>query len=257
MTAKSCRKIFGGLVILTTALIVLASVKVTSAISPKLGTDWRVFNIEPSTNFLWDINRPQANPGGLLEFPIQPFQSTTTGSFVVYLYNNYNFDLTGSTLTADASWTQGTFETRHAPTCGNGSESCGAYVRFEFQDVSDGPYNQNDYWWSTGTSSTSGTNLNLNAATSGTLDASLADRSLWSNLCGRLATDTSTGYTDCITGEPVTVSAYDGFTRAEEQVKQLGLAFGSAVSYASGVAIDGSDPGTFYLRDFTITHPTP
>ncbi len=257
MTAKSCRKIIGGLIALTATGFFLASVAITPAVSPKLGSNWRVFNIEPSTNFLWNIDRPQANPGGLLQFPIQPFQSTTTGSFVVYLSNNYNFDLTDSTLTADASWTQGSFETRHAPTCGNGSESCGAYVRFEFQDVSSGPYNQNDYWWSTGTSITSGTNLNLNASTSGTLDATLADRSLWSNLCGRLATDQSTGYTDCMTGEPVTVSAYDGFTQAGEQVKQVGLAFGSAVSYASGVAIDGSDPGTFYLRDFLVTPPTP
>ena len=248
MTAKSCRKIFGGLVILTTALIVLASVKVTSASSPKLGTNWRVFNIEPSTNFFWDIDRPQANPGGLLQFPIQPFQSISTGSFVVYLYNNYNYNLTGSTLTADAMWPNDQYVTR-------GPASDGAYVRFEFQDVSDGPYTANDYWWSTGTN-IPGTSLNLNTTNSGTLHASLADRSLWSNLCGKFANDTSAPYTDCITGSTLNVSPSEGFTRALKKVKEVGLSFGRASRYASGVAAQ-SQTEIFVLNDFTITPPAP
>ncbi|HUZ44997.1 MAG TPA: hypothetical protein VMW54_00020 [Terriglobia bacterium] len=245
---------FHAVLLIAVALIAISAVT-TPAFCQKLGTNWRVYNYEPSTNFLWDINKPQASQDGLLQFPIQPFLSTTTGSFVVYLYNNYNYDLTDSTLTADASWTPGTYKTRSAPTCGTtGSTDCGAYVRFEFQDVTSGPYSQSDYWWSTGT--TTGTSLDLNASTSGNLNASLNDRTLWSNLCGRLATDTATGYTDCITGAIVTVSAYDAFTNAVKQVKQVGLAFGSAIRYASGVAIQGGTPGTFDLKDYKITAPS-
>lgn len=248
MTAKKCRKIFGGLILLTAAVFLLASVVITPAKSPKLGTNWRVFSVEPGTNFFWDVDRPQADPGGLLEFPILQFQSTSSGSFVVYLSNNYNYNLTGSTLTAHAMWPADEYVTR-------GPASDGAYVRFEFQDVSEGPYTANDYWWSTGTS-IPGTSLNLNTSTSGTLHASLADRTLWTNLCGKRADDHTATYSDCITGAPLKLSPYDGFTRALKRVKQVGLSFGRASRYASGVAAE-SGTEIFYLIDFTITPPTP
>jgi Tfp pilus assembly protein FimT len=206
------------------------------------GKNWRVYNVEPDTNFFWDINKPQALAGGVLQFPIQPFQSTTTGSFVVYLYNNYNADITGKTFVMNATWTAGTYATR--------SSFPGAFVRFEFQDVASGTYSQNDYWWSTGTGLDN--SLDLNTLSGGSLTVPLTDRSRWSNLCGRLATDTDTGYNDCITGGVVTVSAFDGFTNAMKNVKMIGLGFGNSARYASGVAINASTAGAFQLLGFTI-----
>jgi hypothetical protein len=207
-----------------------------------VGQNWRVYNGEPATAFFWDINKPQALLGGLLQFPVQQFVTQGSGSFVIYLYNNYNVDMTGKTLSMDASWTSGTYETRSTE-----CSSTPGYVRFEFQDVTSGTYDQNDYWWSTGTNS-----LNLNVGSAGTLMVPLTDRSRWSNLCGRTANDTTTGYNDCITGGVVTVSASDGFTNAVKKVKLVGLGFGSSCRYASGVALDGRT-GTFNLNSFTIT----
>lgn len=200
-----------------------------------MGQAWRVYNVMPATSSYWDINKLAANG----TFPIQQFVDTTHGSFAVYVLNNYNVSLkTSQTLSADLAWTAGTYKTR--------STVCsGAYVRFEFQDVTAGPYNSNDYWWST-------VNLDLNALpSSGTLTASLTDRTLWTNQNGMLATDMTTDWTDW-TGATVAMSPYDGFTNAMKNVKQLGLSLGSSCTYASGVALVGG-PGTFTMSSFTIT----
>ena len=208
--------------------------------SQDLGKNWRVFNVKPDTNSYWDINKADALNGGVVQFPIQPFQSTTTGSFAVYLLNNYNVDMTGKTFSMNATWTPGLYKTRS-------TVFPGAYVRFEFQDVTSGPYDANDYWWSTGSNS-----LDLNSTSAGTLSVSLTDPSKWSNLCGKAATDTSAPYTDCITGAQLDVSPAAGFANAAKKVKLAGIAFGSAGSYASGVAIDGTNAGTFQVWNFTI-----
>ena len=200
------------------------------------GQQWRVYNVKPDTSSFWDINHVGA-PTGWLEFPIQQFQSPTTGSFAVYLLNNYNVALTDKTLTAKVSWTSGTYKTRSDP-------APGAHVRFEFQDVTAGPYDSNDYWWST-------VNLDLNDVPNGTLEASLADRTKWTNQAGKSATDTTPNWTDW-TGSTVALSPYDGFTKAAKKVKQLGLSFGSDSRYASGVALDGHT-GTFTVQSFTVT----
>lgn len=208
--------------------------------SQDLGKNWRVFNVKPDTSSFWDINKAADLPGGVVQFPIQPFLTKTTGSFAVYLLNNYNVDMTGKTFNMNATWTPGSYETRS-------TSFPGAYVRFEFQDVTSGPYDANDYWWSTG-----GNSLDLNAATGGTLTVSLNDPSKWSNLCGRSATDTTAPYTDCITGNQIDVSPAAGFANAVKKVKLAGIAFGSSGSYASGVAIDGTNAGNFQVWNFTI-----
>jgi hypothetical protein len=102
------------------------------------GKNWRVYNGEPDTSFFWDINKPQTLAGGVLQFPVQPFQSTSTGSFVIYLYNNYNADITDKTFTMSTNWTSGTYATRS-------TVFPGAFVRFEFQDVTSGQFTSNDY----------------------------------------------------------------------------------------------------------------
>ena len=202
-----------------------------------LGQNWRVFNVKPDTSSYWDINKPKALSGGIVEFPVQKFLTKTTGSYVVYLHNNYNVALTeDKTITATVSWDPGTYETRSAV-------HPGAYVRLEFQDTSSGLYDSNDYWWYT-------VPLDLNSGSGGTITAPLNDRGHWLNQSGKLATDTTTNWRQW-QGDIVAMSPYDGFTRAMKNVKEIGLSFGSSGSYASGVAMVGGT-GTFKVINFTI-----
>ncbi|MEO6059160.1 MAG: hypothetical protein ABIQ05_04205 [Candidatus Limnocylindria bacterium] len=202
-----------------------------------MGQSWRAYN-RVFTPSLWDINKVKLSNGGLV-IPIQEFGTTTTGSFAVYLLNNYNVDLTGMTLTADLSWTAGTYRTR-------GAAASGAYVRFEFQDVTAGPYDSNDYWWSTGANS-----LDLNAATVGELSVSLTDCNLWSNQSGKSACDTTEDWLQW-QGDIVHQSPAAGFAEAMKDVKQLGLSFGNVSAYASGIALVGAT-GTFTVSSFDVT----
>ena len=219
---------------ITISILMLSLIIVPAFASNGLGKNWRVYNVKPATNSFWDINK-LASDG---QFPIQQFDTTSTGSFAVYVLNNYNIDMTDATLSTHVSWTSGTYKTR--------STACSdAYVRFEFQDVTAGPYDSNDYWWST-------VNLNLNASTLGTLEASLADRTLWTNQSGKSAIDVTENWKQW-QGDIVAMSPYDGFTKAMQNVKQVGLSFGSC-GYASGVALDGKT-GTFTMSDFDIITP--
>jgi hypothetical protein len=223
------RKILGALVVAIATMALLS----TSVLAVDLGKNWRVYNVKPATSSYWDINKLATNG----TFPIQQFDTQTSGSFAVYVLNNYNVDVTGKTLTADLAWTPGTYKTRSA-TC------AGAYVRFEFQDVTAGRYDSNDYWWST-------VNLDLNAVTSGDLIASLADRTLWTNQSGKSATDPTEDWQQW-QGDVVHMSPFDGFTKAMKNVKQIGLSFGSSCTYASGVALDVGS-GTFTMTSYTVT----
>lgn len=245
---KSKRYIIGGLI---SALMVFGVTVPAIASSPKatnlIGNNWRVFNIMPATNSLWDINQAKSDGGTGVEFPFQPFLSTTTGSFAVYLQTNYNNDLTGKTISTNVSWTPGSYETRSG-VIGD------AYVRIEFQDVQQGPYTSNDYWFYTGTTGTGVVDLNGVGSSGTLLTASLTDRSQWTNLCGQSATDTGTyPGTNCVGGTDPAVSPYDGFTNAMKDVKVVGLAFGRAARYASGVAVVNSTSSTFDMSTFTIT----
>jgi hypothetical protein len=227
------------------AALLMVSLTASVALADKPSTDlmgqaWRVYNAMPATSSFWDIEKVKLDMAGDLTFPIQPFETKTTGSFAVYLQNNYNTSLTDSTtLSATASWTHGTYETRS-------TVFSGAYGRFWFQDVTSGHYTSNDYWWYSGSS------FDLNGSTTGTVTAALSDRAHWSNICGQVATDmTAHPGLNCVGGTDPAVSPYDGFTNAMKNVKQLGLSFGSAGSYASGVAFDG-DTGSFSVSSFTV-----
>jgi hypothetical protein len=222
--------------IIVVALICVIAIPTFAAKS--LGKNWRVYNVKPATNSYWDINQPADLGGGEYSFPIQQFDSKTTGSFVVYFLNNYNISLTETqTITADVSWTPGTYETRSV-TGGDG-----AYVGLEFQDTAAGKYDSNDYWWYTG-------RLNLNTATSGTLSASLSDRANWINQSGKPATDTETNWVEW-QGDIVAMSPYDGFTAAMKNVKEIGLSFGSSNRFVDGIALDAGT-GTFTVNSYTI-----
>jgi hypothetical protein len=221
--------------VLTLAFPALAAKSPTNL----LATPWRIYNILPGSNSLWDINKVQYS-GGVLSFPFHEFQTTTSGSFAVYLENNYNLDITNKTITADVNWTPGTNYISRSGVPGD------AHVRLEFQDVTSGPFTSNDYWWNTG-------NLDLNLASSGTLTGSLADRSQWTNICGQSATDTTPHPgPNCVGGTDPAVSPYDGFTKAMKNVKQVSLSFGRASSYASGVATVASNSSVFNMTGFTI-----
>lgn len=206
-----------------------------------IGNNWRIFNVMPATSSFWDINQAKSVDSGGIEFPFQAYAATTspTASFATYLQTNYNTDLTGKTITADVSWTAGTYVTR------NGDP---ANVRIEFQDVASGKYTSNDYWWYSG-------HLDLSTTTTGILTASLSDssRANWTNVCGKPATDmTPNPSSNCVGGTDPAVSPYDGFTNAMKNVKSVSLSFGGEF-FASGAAIDStSSTATFNMSSFTI-----
>jgi hypothetical protein len=231
----------GATVALIVGLLTIVAVAVPAVASDITDqANWRVFNVMPATSKFWDINKPDTTTSGGKEFPIQQFDTAATGSFVVYFLNNYNVSLTDdSVVTADVSWTSGVYVTRGYP-------DRTAYVRLEFQDVTSGKYTSNDYWWYSGY-------LDLNAVTGGTLTAALSDRAHWTNVCGQLATDTTAHPgPNCVGGTDPAVSPYDGFTHAMAKVKMIGLSFGRASRYASGVAMVHRS-GTFTMTDFRVT----
>ena len=196
--------------------------------------NWRVFNIDTSVPKLWDINKAEALSNGGVEFP---FQTSTTGGawvgtgwFSVYLKTNYNVDLTGETITANVDVVASTgtlFWTRTSACANTGTD---AYVRLEFQSAT-GNYDASDYWWSTNS-------LNLSTlATSGTatLLSASTDGANWTNLNGQ------SGITDSA-----------GFADALKNVKEIGVAFGSSCSFASGVNVSGGK-ASFQLNSFKVT----
>lgn len=230
---------------------VLAGIIALSAVAPALAAspdavgliaqNWRVYNINTAEPKLWDINKVQSlpSPNPVIQFSFQ--ESTTggawdgTGWFSVYLKTNYNTDLTGKTITAivDVVATAGTLFWTRTSACAN--TGVDAYVRLEFQSAT-GNYNASDYWWSTGNT------WNLSTiAISGptTLSLSTTDAAAWSNINGQTGLD-----------DP------DGFAAALKNVKEIGVAFGSGCSYASGVNVSGGT-GTFTLENFEVTTTTP
>jgi hypothetical protein len=227
------------------AMVVFSLTAVSAFSQVNLGnnTNWKVYNVKPATSSFWDINKAAVASNDLsLSFPIQPFltdfSTNKAASFAVYLLANDNNDITGKTFAANLGWIAATYSTRSA-TCP------GAYVRFEFQDVTSGPYDSNDYWWSTD-------NLDLNGFPASGLVTSLIDRTKWTNQAGKSATDTTPNWVDWTTAI-VAMSPYDGFTKAMKNVKQVGLSFGSSCSYASGVASSSATAVPFTVSKFTIT----
>jgi hypothetical protein len=210
--------------------------------APSVGSNWRVFNFKPATS-QWDIDKAQSDGSGGFQFTFPQFQTPSTGSFAVYLANNYNVSLTTSqTITADANWTTGPYATRSDPTV-----SPGAYARAEFQDVASGNYTSNDYWWY------GADRLDLNTTSSDTLTAPLSDRANWTNICGQSAIDPIPHPgPNCVGGTDPAVSPSQGFTNAMKNVKQVSLSFGSLSRYASGVAAVGTDSATFDMTSFTV-----
>jgi len=225
------------------ALMLVSSVIPALAVAPSVtdlsNNNWRVFNINADEAKLWDINQaPSLNNGGL-GFTFNPF---STGWYTVYLNTNYG-DLTDkTTMTAVTSWTASTQYVNRA-----NLPTDGAYFRLYFQSAQ-GNYNSNDYWWNTN-------RLDLNAGSSGALTGNLTNRGEWTNLCGQSATDTTAHPgPNCVGGTDPAVSPFEGFDNAKRNVKDVGLSFGRASRYASGVAInDVAGPASFQLNSFTVT----
>ena len=211
------------------------------AISPSVtdlsSANWRVFNINPNVPKLWDINQASSLEDGGLGFTFNPL---STGWFTVYLNTNFGNLADKTTITANTNWTQNLLYVNRNLT------NDGAYFRLYFQSAQ-GNYTSNDYWWNTA-------RLDLNAGSDGTLTGDLTDRTEWTNLCGQSATDTTAHPgPNCVGGTDPAVSPFDGFDNAKRNVKDIGLSFGRASRYASGVAINSTDPATFQLTSFTVT----
>ncbi len=222
-----------GLLISVMIVPVFAAKPITTDLS---NNNWRVFNINTAEPKLWDINKAPSLDAGGVGFT---FNQLSTGWFSVYLKTNYG-DLTDkTTITANTSWTTSTQYVSRSLVPGD------AHFRLEFQSAQ-GNYNSNDYWWNTNS-------LDLNAVSVGTLTGNLTNREEWTNLCGQSATDTTAHPgPNCVGGTDPAVSPYDGFTSAMRNVKEVGLSFGRAGAYASGVAINGV-PASFQLNSFTVT----
>jgi hypothetical protein len=196
--------------------------------------NWRVHNINPDVPKLWDINQAQSLNTGGVGFQ---FSKLSTGWFTVYLNTNF-IDLTGKTsIIANTSWTASTQYVNRF------DHSQDAHFRLYFQSAQ-GNYNSNDYWWST-------VSCDLNTQSACTLTGSLEDRTAWTNLCGQSALDpVPHPGPNCVGGTDPAVSPYDGFTKAKRNVKDVGLSFGRAAAYASGVANGGAGSASFKLNSF-------
>lgn len=197
------------------------------------GNSWKVYTIKAATNSWANLSKATSVPAGGVKFDFQPYSSTTTGQYSVYLLTGVSkLNLTGKTITASvaAAATLGSaFYTRSTACDNTGSD---AYVRLEFQSTTSGPYSPSDYWWSTGANAINLSTLVTEASDS--LSFSTTNPADWSNINGQSGTD-----------DP------DGFANAQKNVKQIGLAFGSSCRYASGVAISGGS-GSFHLLSYSI-----
>jgi len=200
------------------------------------GDNWKVSTIKADTNTWAAMSQAEADPAGGVAFNFETFGTITSGLDSVYLLTNVaNIDLSATTLTAKVSVDApagARFFTR-STSCANGGAD--AYVRLEFQTIRGGTYSPSDYWWSTGDN-----RINVSSLVGGmpqTLAISTADPSMWSNINGKNGAD------------PLYAAE---FTDALSKVKQVGLSFGSACRYASGVAIQGG-PGSFHLLDYSLS----
>ena len=224
------------------ALMLASSVFPAFAASPSQtdlsSNNWRVFNINPDVPKLWDINKAPSLGTSGVGFTFNPL---STGWFTVYLKTNYG-DLTDkTTMTAVTNWTPSALYVNRFQ-----QATPDALFRLYFQSAQ-GNYTSNDYWWNTGSS-------DLNVGSSSTLTGNLNNRGEWTNLCGQSATDTTAHPgPNCVGGTDPAVSPSDGFDNAKRNVKEVGLSFGRAASYASGVAINSATPASFQLNSFTVT----
>ena len=229
-------RMFKSFKMLLIAASILAALAIPAASQELSGKNWRVFNINPNVPKYWDINQAD-NPLGF------DFNTVSSGWYTVYLNTNYK-QLTGkASISTTANWTASNLYINRSGTPGD------AYFRLYFQSAQ-GNYTSNDYWWSTGTA-----RCDLNNSSSCILTVSLTDRTQWSNLCGQRADDIVPHPGDnCVGGTDPNVSPYDGFTAAKRDVKDLGLSFGRAARYASGVAIDDAfaAPASFHVSSYRV-----
>ncbi|HJY98926.1 MAG TPA: hypothetical protein VJ227_04385 [Patescibacteria group bacterium] len=220
-------------------LMLASSILPTLATSPFVAdlssNNWRVFNINANEAKLWDINKAPSLEAGL-GFT---FNTLSTGWYSVYLNTNYGDLSDKSTIIANASWANSTDYVNR-----NGTPD-GAFFRLYFQ-AAQGNYTSNDYWWNTAY-------LDLNEVSSGILEGDLNNRTQWTNLCGQSANDfVAHPGPNCVGGTDPAVSPADGFDNAKRNVKNVGLSFGRASRYASGVSINSETPASFQLNSFTV-----
>ena len=236
---------------IATALLLVSSSG--AAIANSTTAEWRILSLVPLPN--GGLNFATTHPAAttLNGEPALAFSLPTSdsGEFAVYMLVNHNSNsepLTGATITTTVSVScAGTCDFVYRTSSGYSSAGTPASVRIEFQATTSGTYNANDYWWYHGAvslASATGTTVTINANTN--------DRSLWSNICGQSAADT-TVYSgpDCVGGTFPGVSPYDGFTAALANAKIISLSFGGGSFFANGVAVTGS--ATFTATPFVVT----
>ena len=204
-----------------------------------LNNQWRVYNINTSVSKLWDISNVKHGNGDVNI----TLSNLKTGWYTAYLNTNYNVDLSSKSITVGANWTSSLFTNRK-------STPNEANFRIYFASAQ-GNYNSYSYWWSTGSNS-----IDLNSASPGEYTVSLTDPSQWSDLCGELASNTTSipAAPNCVGGIDPTMSPHQGFIDAMKNVKVIGVSFGGGQFYANGVANTLRTTANFDLTKFDVTN---
>lgn len=211
-------------------LATIGTALASKTVSP--ASQWKILDRVQLPNGGWNFltRHPSVMSDGSLTFP---FLTDTGKQYTNYMLENYNKDLTGTTITAEVAVT-GDPSAFGYNICGGASAgTSGGYVRIEFQDTAAGPYNETDYWWSHAAST------DLMAALSGnvTLTADTTNLADWSDINGHFASDP--GYTD-------------GFYHALANAKEISFSFGGGSCYANGVAVE-SGSASFVMHSLTIS----
>ncbi len=220
----------------SSGLVAILAIPAFADNSGQSASGWHIGYYNPSNRALSNAEAPSA-PGGVasLNFTNQPNTALLTTDQKAKNPSLLG-DLTGKTVSASFALTG--LSTSHPVIYYNEPDACGgttAYVRYFFDTVNSGGFNETNYWWSNPTS--------LPLTVDGTY--SIPPVSLiganWSDYYGHFGTNANS---DGFNGAA-------GFKFAVGHVTNMGLSFGGGCFFENGVGTnDGS--GTFTLNTFTV-----
>lgn len=223
------RKIVIAAAVITIGLCISASAfaQATDLTVVNRPNQWKLLNLE-ATKGIWNVQKPSGLDDGGIAFT---FGDVLDNWYSIYFVTHAG-DITNKTITAtfELDVTADTLFFTRSTACAN--TGVDAYVRLHFQKLDNGVWEYTDYWWSNAVA------VNLNDLKGGgtlTITADTGDGSQWQDIIG---------------GETGLVKPAE-FAALLAAKKSLGVAFGSACRWASGVAVTGGG-GTFKLRSFTI-----
>ena len=236
---------------LFTVLALLSSTALVYASAPSepnmVGSQWAVYeettlpngglNFYPATHAI-------TVPTGGVEFQM-PDATGSSPTYVNYIMDTFTTSLaTSNVLIATINVVSSSTTIFEGDAFGGENVVTPAFVRLFFQSnlpssntsscVGIGS-NVNNYWWANPTDGSQGSYTFVTGGSGGQLTLSVPlNPADWSNICGQYGS-----------------SSQAGFAAAIQNIKEVGLSFGSGNFFASGVGVDGS--ATFQLVSFTIS----